>query len=515
MAYEHSRFIFRPFAAVAVLALAGCGMQTEGGIVPSSSGEPPVELPPPDLPDVPPVEYPQPPTCNPDISVAANSRALVVRDPAVLARFSLERVLTQLVTIAGEDTAPADLVRRLFDAQNPAAEGVFSDNPHCDDPDNAAFKNGAALFCPRAEGALASSAGLFEAGHPDSFVPVAIVNRFDLTPQSGATCGEHRIVYAKTSGRTDPANRVFLIFEAALPNPTGMDVLGGCRPVAETWASLGDEADLEVVAAKLEELFFDGLPGFLPVVHPDHYGAVSTEEDPYSATRGQVRVSQQMQEPWEMREYHLKRTPLASMELELTFQPVTVKNNPLPDLFDRANTSETAVSFRSEFVNNNLWDLAQTEFPKVRMRTGKQFNMGESLVSGDASVDYASRAFGVEGSDFASEIQLGLDLYKLGQDCPPDDPLTPEAVLHRATSLTCAGCHAPQRFLGPDRSLGCGLTFPSTLGEVHIDENGTLSEALTDVFLPRRAEVLSTYLKACDVAAIMNNFEQGESVIPK
>ncbi|MDI3285483.1 hypothetical protein [Polyangium sp. 15x6] len=515
MAFELSCLGVRPLAVAAVLGLlVGCGGHSEGGIVPSSSGEQP-DFPIPDPPDKPPVDYPDVPVCNADISIAADSRALVVRDPAVLARFSLDRVLNQIITLAGEETTPEELVKRLFDAQNPAADGVFADNPHCDDPDNAAFKNGAALFCPRAEGALASSSGLFEAGHPDSFVPVAIVNRFDLTPTSGSNCGEHRIVYAKTSGRTDPANRVFLIFEAALPNPSGFDVVTACRPVAEAWGSFATETNVEVVADTLEQLFFTGVQGFLPVVHPDHYGAVSSEEDPYGSSHGQVRVSQQMQEPWEMREYHLKRMPPGSMEFKLTFQPVTVKNNPLPELFDSANASEAAVSFRSEFVNFSLWDLAQKEFPKVRMRTGKHFNMGESVVSGDASVDYASRGIGVAGADFAAEIQMGLDIYELGKDCPPTDPLTPEAVLHRATSLTCAGCHAPQRFLGPDRSLGCGLSFPSTLGEVHIDENGTLSEALTDVFLPRRAEVLTTYLQACDVGAIMNNLEPGEGAIPK
>ncbi|MDC3962295.1 hypothetical protein [Polyangium jinanense] len=482
--------------------------------MPSSSGEQP-DLPIPDPPDEPPVDYPDVPVCNADISIAADSRALMVRDPAVLARFSLDRVLNQIITLAVVQTTPEDLVKRLFDAQNPAAEGVFSDNPHCDDPDNAAFKNGAALFCPRAEGALASSPGLFEAGHPDSFEPVAIINRFDLTPTSGSNCGEHRIVYAKTSGRTDPANRVFLIFEAALPNPSGFDVITACRPVAEAWGSLATETDVETVADKLEELFFTGVQGFLPVVHPNNYGAISNENDAYGSSHGQVRVSQQMQVPWEMREYHLKRLPDGSTAFKLTFQPVTVKNNPLPELFDRANESETAVSFRSEFVDLSLWELAQKELPRVRMQTGKHFNMGESVVSGEASVDYASRAIGVAGSDFATEIQDAIAYHGLGKDCPPGDPLTPEAVLHRATSLTCAGCHAPQRFLGPERSLGCGLTFPSTLGEVHIDENGTLSEALTDVFLPRRAEVLSTYLQACDVGAIMNNLEPGNSAIPK
>jgi len=518
MVFELFRFVGRPLTAAAALGLlVGCGMDSQPHEGPGSSLAPPTDpfIPEPVPPD-PPVDFPPPlPDCNPDISVASDSRALVVRDPAVLSRFSLERVLTQLVQTIGSTMPPEELARRLFDAENPAAEGVFVDNPHCDDVDNAAFKNGPALFCPRAEGALAKTTGLFEEGHPDSFVPVAIVNRFDLTPQKGETCGEYRIVYAKLSGRTDPANRVFLIFEGALPNPNGFDTLAGCRPVAETWASLASQPYIDVVADRLEQLFFTGLPGFLPVVHPDHYGVVSSEDDPYGGSRGQVRVSQRMQEPWEMREYHLKIGNAGSGSPTLWFQPVTVKNNPLPELFDVSNTSDNAQNFRNEFVWMNLSTLGQKELPRVRMQVGKQFNAGQSVVSGEASVDYAGYGIGVAGSDFATEIQSAIDQSTMNQGCPPDDPLTAASVLHRATSLTCAGCHAPQQFLGPDRSLGCGLTFPSTLGEVHIDENGTLSEALTDVFLPRRAEVLSMYLQACDIGAIMESLEPPAVAIPK
>lgn len=521
MAFALLRFMGRPLAAAAVLGLfAGCGGQPEGGgVIPSSSGEPPDPLLPPD--PMPPIEVPPALTCDPDVSVSAQGRALVVRDPAVLSRFSLERVMTQLIELSGATESPDVLLRRLFDAENTMAEAVFPDVTHCDDVNNAAFKNDPAVYCPRAEGALASSPGLFEPGHPDSFVPVAIVNRFDLTPQFGTTCGEYRIVFAKLSGRTDPANRVFLIFEAALPNPQGHETILGCRGIAEAWAALEDEPHVEAVADRLEQMFFTGIAGYRPIVHPDHYGAVSTDDDVYSVTHGQVRVSQQMQAPWEMREYHLKWAspmnplPPGSTPQELRFVPVTVKNNPLPELFDRSNDSEAAVAFRSEFIWNNLPDLSQRAFPKVRMRTGSKFNMGQSVVSGDATVDYASHAIGAAGSDFASEIQSNIELSNLGQDCPPDDPLTAASILHRATSLTCAGCHAPQRFLGPERSLGCGLTFPSTLGEVHIDEHGTLSEALTDVFLPRRAEVMSTYLQGCDLEAIMEALEPPTGAIPK
>ena len=77
--------------------------------------------------------------------------------------------------------------------------------------------------------------------------------------------------------------------------------------------------------------------------------------------------------------------------------------------------------------------------------------------------------------------------------------------LRGTTVLSCAGCHAPSKFLGPERKIGCGLTWPDTLGEVHIGEKGALSEAMTSVFLPRRASVLQTFAQACDMAAISEN----------
>ena len=52
---------------------------------------------------------------------------------------------------------------------------------------------------------------MFTPGAPDFFAPVALVNRFDLTPSDRSTCGEYRIVYAKHSGRTDAQVREELL----------------------------------------------------------------------------------------------------------------------------------------------------------------------------------------------------------------------------------------------------------------------------------------------------------------
>jgi hypothetical protein len=63
-------------------------------------------------------------------------------------------------------------------------------------------------------------------------------------------------------------------------------------------------------------------------------------------------------------------------------------------------------------------------------------------------------------------------------------------------ALVSAACSAP-----------AGQQQPKSLGTTHIDEQGALSDALTQVYLPQRAQVLSTYLQACDAAAIERNLQ--------
>ena len=201
--------------------------------------------------------------CDETRSVSSDGSALLVRDPAALSSVTLERVLAQLIATAGGSSAPQELLKRLFDSINTRQMGVFADNFHCDDVDRG-FPNARVIDCPRAEGKLASSASLLKSDAPDSFVPVAIVNRFDLARRAFRTCGEYRVVFAKQSGRTDPMNRLMMIFEGVLPNPRAG--IAGCRPVTEFWAGLDALAEPADRAARLEEFLFDGLPGFAPLI---------------------------------------------------------------------------------------------------------------------------------------------------------------------------------------------------------------------------------------------------------
>ncbi|MEZ4309296.1 MAG: hypothetical protein R3F14_14765 [Polyangiaceae bacterium] len=138
----------------------------------------------------------------------------------------------------------------------------------------------------------------------------------------------------------------------------------------------------------------------------------------------------------------------------------------------------------------------------------------ESPLSGPMANDYASIATSAPDSKLMTTIESYLSEQNVGADCPETDPLDAAAVLRRATTQSCAGCHAPTALLGETRSLGCGLTWPDSHGETHINEKGELSPALKDLFLPHRAEVLQTFLQSCDPAAIDDNLLAGNPADP-
>jgi len=65
-----------------------------------------------------------------------------------------------------------------------------------------------------------------------------------------------------------------------------------------------------------------------------------------------------------------------------------------------------------------------------------------------------------------------------------------EMVLNRAGSQTCGGCHVT----AANQSIAPGIDWPRSNRFVHVTESGNLSQALRNVFLPRRHEVLTDYI---------------------
>jgi hypothetical protein len=438
-------------------------------------------------------------TCGGSFNVDSR-KSLFVTDTAILANFGFQRVMDTITSRAGVTNSSLSVYQQWWDTQN-KKPGVTTGGAHCDDVVNAAGQGTLNGFpferCPRSEGALATTnpfTGL------DSYIPIGLVNRFDLAPVDGAHCGEYRIVFAKRSGTTGGRNLV--IFEGVLPNPQGSG-LAGCCPVAQFWAQLSSDTSAASRASKLESFFFTGLPGFAPVVRPEHYGMLGTGT--YSNSRGQIRTNQFTQSPWTLKDFKLTKvcttTSTGSVDFEetgtttckLLVSPETVKNNPFGKQFNDGNS----VPFQDHFLTQ-VAALQATHVNELGMEISNAFNGADSpetLVS-----NYSTQL----GPNFAGRIATQLAANGNPQG------LTAQHIANRAETQSCMGCHEP----GMTSPLGGGLTWPASLGFTHVEEfteagpDGSrfrISSGLTNVFLPHRKQVLEQYLLNPSLAAAPDN----------
>lgn len=419
-------------------------------------------------------------------------RSLVVTEQLILERFSLRRVLEQLVSQSNVPGLSATkLFRQWWDVFNPRPGlGV---GPHCDDEVDAALGpvlNGFPYSCRPApsEGAQASCDPFATPDSPCAYVPIGLFNRFDLAPENGAFCGEHRIVYAKKTGVLVSDDRNLVIFEAAMPNPLPLLGLEGCRPVAKFWADLSNIDDAEERADRLEAFYFRGLlsvPPFPPVVHVTHFGD-------NAAGRGQVRTNQfSFPDPriWSLREFKLKRTCGLLSCSAMRWLPVTTKGNPYGPLFSPTLPHARAGAFQA-YLPTQVAALAGGGIPDIAFSVPDTYNTGQSQANGVEN-NYLTQ-FGPDPS--ALRAAIAAELTALGSTLTPDD------IVARAQAQSCAGCHR----LSNAGDLGGGIVWPSSQGFTHVTERETevvggltrftISSALSDVFLPHRKDVLQRYL---------------------
>lgn len=422
-------------------------------------------------------------------------------DATTLARFSLKRVLQQLITRTPGVSAltPTQLYQQMFDTMN-SADQARTTGPHC-----TGTLNGFKTECPRTEGILAATDPFVAppAGAPDDrYHPTAIVNRFDLASTTGVDCGEYRIVFAKaTSGALD---RNFLIFEGRLPNPSPALGLQGCKPVAQMWSNLQTTTDPVARASAIENFYFTGLTSggitFEPVVDPTHYGMTAAFA-PGGSTRGQIRANMFMigrsyftggtqppgSEFWQLRELQTRKICVTGGACSLQIRATTSKNNPDASLFaSNPPAGSKAESFQTTDFINMVPKLAKPaastpDAALIGMNTPDKYNAGES--SSDGRQDYLAAASG--NTTFNNAITAKL--AAIGRS-----DLTSTSILRRATSQSCGGCHQ----VATGAVMGGGITFPFSNGFTQIDENGVLSPALTGVFLPHRKAVLDAFLAA-------------------
>ncbi|MCP3061362.1 hypothetical protein LXT21_21505 [Myxococcus sp. K38C18041901] len=433
---------------------------------------------------------PLPPSGPSAMAITVDPRAsLIVTEDAIVKNFTLLRVMTQLVTQSGvPGLTPLALFQDWWSTQAPpGCLPVFNTFPY---------------ECPRPESNQALVNPFINPGtNPDEYIPLALVNRFDLAPVSGSDCGEYRIVFGKRSGIPGGGNRNLLIFEAVLPNPNPAAGLNGCQPVANFWASLTGMTALSARVSALTGFYFNGLPGagFMPVVHMDNYGnragAVAT---------GQVRTNQFIGRPWTLREFSVRRTMCGGTPCQLRFTPVTVKVNPGGTLFNPASGHPLAATFQGSLFPGQVPALTVNDINLFNNTIPDTFNSGQSHV-GVFENQYVAQ-FGPGPSPFHTNVQAAI--------VAAGSTLTPQQVVARSMALSCAGCHENSN----GANLGGGLVWPPSGGFVHVGEqfdplSGTfgpryrISPALTNVFLPHRKAVLETFLNASCGDAVCQPWE--------
>lgn len=321
--------------------------------------------------------------------------------------------------------------------------------------------------------------------------PIAVTNRLDLAPADGKHCGEQRIIYAKGPGTFD--NRMTLIFEAVVPNPTPAKGILGCMPLAKFWWNL-QNVTVADMGTQLKGLFYTGVPGVTsgPIVHFKNYGT----------PLGQVRVnsfvvSQNRGNPWVLREYGIrKKTGKAAY---LSIRPIG--NSPLSLLYkapvkgENAKITQLRKDYQAFLLGQAMTDLLAIDIAAVKSkltvtdhdminRMGTtiptRFNGFEDLV--DSAVFEPGRIISQPlDRAISDKIRTTTTAW----------PVNPFDFIGRVTIQSCAGCHE----FTNGRPIQENVVWPRSLGFVHIDEEGQVSELLKDRFLPFRYKSMSDFIK--------------------
>jgi hypothetical protein len=414
-------------------------------------------------------------------------RSLAITDQPILANFTLERVMNQLIATSGVTGVTATaLFQQWWDTQNPPpGSGPDAAAPHC-----SGTLNGYPYACrpAPAEGSQATC-DPFAANSPCAYMPVGLFMRFDLAPEDGSHCGEYRVIFAKASGKdaAGAQNRNFIIFEAALQNPHLNQGIRGCQKFVRAWAELSDNNNLNSRRDKLDDWYFDGYQEFEPVIQYENFG-----DNPLGA--GQIRTNQFVQ-PDEPRQWNLREFKLAKQcdgPCKLRFVPVTDKVNPFGPLFDGASMHPNASGFQSELLTQ-VARLATANPNAIGMNTSDVYNSGQSLATGTSDETNYAVQFGAGANAFGTAIQT--ELTAIGSS------LQPIHIVRRAQVTACAGCH---RFSN-NADLG-GILWPPSLGFTHISEKDAdletvsgvtrfkISDALVNLLLPHRKQVVENFL---------------------
>lgn len=414
-------------------------------------------------------------------------RSLFVHDTPTLAggNFSLRRTLTKLrddVVASVPAATPESIFRQFWDTQNDTASAATAGNALCSD-NNGKIGSYPLNKCPRPEGIEASGTDADVASRIDNdYKPVGLVNRIDLADKGWKNCGEHRIVYGKLTG-----GKNFIIFEAVLPNPKP-GCRSGCRDVIDFWVDLSSDTVPASRAAKLEKLFYTGIPGFEPVVKTTHYTS-GTSSVYGGSSSGQIRTNQFLfrtgpgQGPWTLKEFKTFLS-CAGGTCDFDILPINPKVNPYGVLWNRdvatgavtpalppdngfstaiAGLPALAASFQGQVASQVTGTLlGNPDLNSVSYEVTLDKNSAESQSQGPVIDNYPAQFSAAADATFRTD----LDTLAAGF------ALTGAQVMNRAMANSCAGCHLPSGFglTGPN-AVGPGQSWPDALSFVHVDVN--------------------------------------------
>jgi hypothetical protein len=482
-------------------------------------------------------------------------RSLFVHDAATLnaGNFSLRRTLTKIKddVVASVPAATAESIfRQLMDTQNDTPNAATAGNALCSDS-NGKVNGFPFNKCPRPEGIEATGADSDIANRIDNdYKPVALVNRIDLADKGWKNCGEHRIVYGKNvSGQKN-----LIIFEAVLPNPKP-GCRSGCRDVIDFWADLSADTSPTSRAAKLENFFYGGLPGFQAVVRSSHYTSGASSVYGGSGS-GQIRTNQFLfrtgmgQGPWTLKEFKTFLS-CAGGACDFDILPTSVKVNPYGVLWNRnvatgtvpalppENSYATAIGGLAGLASSFQAEVAAQVTP-ARLANPDINSVTYEVTPGKNSAESQSQSPTID--DYPTQFASALDATFRTQLDALATPflLTGAQIVNRATANSCAGCHLPNGMgLTNANSIGPGMSWPAALSFVHVDTlptvsltgqpefnaanfggnaNGfNISPALLNAFLPARENNLVNVanLPVCDCVPKPNLLSTIRANIPR
>ena len=316
----------------------------------------------------------------------------------------------------------------------------------------------------------------------DNMSPSAIFNRFDLSASNGQHCGEYRVIYHKNNSDRSNDDRFFLSFEAKYPNPEFSKGKKGCFAVADLWKEIGSMNKTDALV-QLEEFFYQGL------VHKGVKLPAAINFTHYTHGTGQVRSNAFVNDPWQLREF---KTDI-NAKGKAVFVADTVKSNPLAKLFSNEGNldSDSLKALRGYFVRDFDGYVDNLLAPERRANNPSSSDIinGFSLGTDNHYNEFQSdskttkdNTANAENKDLKSIINKKLAALNLSD-------YNAKMIMNRAKAMSCSGCHRNSN----DARIAPNVNWPKSKYFVHVDEQGALSLALTEQFLPARAALLADY----------------------